>query len=76
MLITIRGLYEEGIVKPLEKVDIKGKAEVMITFLDTPKWTKSVFISAAGSWKDMDTEELKKQIYESRMVSTRREVRL
>lgn len=76
MSTTIKGLYENGIIKPLEKVNIKGKVEVIITFLDTSKDRKTTFISAAGSWKDVDTEKLKGQIYESRRISTREEVKL
>lgn len=76
MLTTIKGLYEKGIIKPLEKIDIKGKVEVIITFLDTSKDKRHAFISAAGSWKDVDTEKLKRQIYANRKISTRREVNL
>ena len=76
MLTTIKGIYEDGVVKPLEKVDVKGKAEVMIIFLDNKKRKKSAFLSAAGSWKETDTEMLKKQIYETRRISTRGEIKL
>src|SRR2546430_12623396 len=35
------------------------------------------FLSAAGGWKDLvDTEELKKDIYESRKISTRPPIEL
>ncbi len=27
MLTTIKGIYEDGLIKPLEKVSIRGKAE-------------------------------------------------
>jgi predicted DNA-binding antitoxin AbrB/MazE fold protein len=77
MAITVKGLYSRGIIKPLENVNIKGKAEVLITFLDTARKKEKIhFASSAGSWRDMDTEKLKKQIYESRGISTRREVKL
>ena len=29
------------------------------------------FLAAAGGWSDVDTDELKKRIYESRAISTR-----
>jgi predicted DNA-binding antitoxin AbrB/MazE fold protein len=76
MLTTIKGLYENGVVRPLEKVDIVGKAEVIITFLDVSKFRKKTFLSAAGSWKDIDTERIKKEIYKDRKVSTRKEAKL
>jgi predicted DNA-binding antitoxin AbrB/MazE fold protein len=50
MLTTIKGIYEDGIIKPLEKVDVKGKVEVIITFLNTAKKRKSTFLCAASSW--------------------------
>jgi predicted DNA-binding antitoxin AbrB/MazE fold protein len=76
MLTTIKGIYEDGIIKPLEKVDVKGKAEVIITFLNTPKGKKSTFLSSAGSWEDIDTDTLKKKIYENRGISARGKIRL
>ncbi|ODS35052.1 hypothetical protein BEH94_03780 [Candidatus Altiarchaeales archaeon WOR_SM1_SCG] len=77
MATTVKGLYKGGIIKPLEDVNIEGKAEVIITFLDTVKKKRKIpFASAAGSWSDIDTEKLKKQIYEARGISTREEVKL
>ena len=34
------------------------------------------FLSAAGSWKDMDVEKFKKDIYESRRLGSRPPVKL
>ncbi len=76
MLTTIKGIYEDGVIKPLEKIEVKGKAEVIITFLDSKRGKKSAFLSAAGSWRDVDTESLKKQIYENRRISAREKVEL
>jgi len=76
MLTTIKGIYEDGIIKPLEKINAEDKTEVIVIF-DFPKEKKkSIFISAAGSWKDVDTEALKNKIYESRRTSTRQGVKL
>jgi predicted DNA-binding antitoxin AbrB/MazE fold protein len=76
MLTTIKGIYEDGIIKPLEKVDVKGKAEVIITFLNSAKKRKTAFLSTAGSWEDIDTDTLKKKIYENRRISTREKIKL
>lgn len=76
MLTAIKGVYENGIIKPLEEINIGGKMEVTITFLDTQKDRKTPFLSAVGSWKYVDTERLKEQIYESRKISNRKEVEL
>ena len=76
MTTAIKGVYKNGIIKPLEKVDIKGEAEVIITFLNETKERKKRFLSSAGSWKDMNTEKLKKEIYETRRILTRKETKL
>ena len=76
MLNTVRGIYENGIIKPFEKVRDKERSEVIIIFLDTAKEKKTAFFSSAGSWKDVDTDVLKKQIYESRRISTRGKIKL
>jgi predicted DNA-binding antitoxin AbrB/MazE fold protein len=68
MSTTIKGIYENGIIKPLGKVNVENNAEALIIFLDKAKEKKSAFFSAAGSWKDVDTEALKRQIYENRKV--------
>jgi predicted DNA-binding antitoxin AbrB/MazE fold protein len=76
MLTTIKGIYEDGIIKPLEKVNVKGKVEVIITFLNTAKKRKSTFLCAASSWEDINTDTLKKKIYENRGISARGKIRL
>ena len=40
MLTSVKGVYKKGIIKPLEKVGIEGKSDVIITFLDTGKINK------------------------------------
>lgn len=71
MLTTIRGIYQNGIITLLEKIDIK-KADVIITFLETNKENiKDKFLSAAGSWNDIDTEKLKEKVYKSRELDSR-----
>jgi len=77
MLTTIKGVYKNGQIKPLEEIDIKDTRDVIITFLDNNKGKDdSKFLSSAGSWKDMDTELLKKHIYENRKLSNRDEINL
>lgn len=76
---TIKARFTKGVFKPLEKVDITEGKEFTITvpeepenrrFLDTLKVT-------AGGWKEtIDCEELIKNIYADRLISTRPEVEL
>ncbi len=42
----------------------------------TVSFPKNSFLRAAGSWSDLDTESIKKRIYESREVSLRPKVEL
>jgi hypothetical protein len=48
------------------------KLKIMITV----NFPKNSFLRAAGSWSDLDTESIKKRIYESREVSLRPKVKL
>lgn len=71
MLKAVRGIYDGGVVRPLEPLDMVGCHEVIITFLDGERAGKDAFIGAAGSWEDVDTEALKRQLYEQRSISQR-----
>lgn|GEM_PF-1807442 len=76
MVNTIKGIYKDGVIKPLEELKIKENTEVIIVFSDEDKKKKTAFASAAGSWKEIDTETLKKHIYEDRKISLRGEAKL
>ena len=76
MLTSVKGIYENGIIKPLEDVHISGKSEVIITFLDNIEEKVSKLSAAAGAWKDYDTDTLKENIYSSRNIDTRGNVEL
>lgn len=75
MVNTIKGIYKDGVIKPLEEIGIKDNTEVLIIFSGKAKKKKSAFALAAGSWKEIDTETLKKQIYEDRKISLRNEAK-
>ena len=79
---TIRARFFKGMIEPLEKVEI-GEGELLtISILETRrKPMKKSFSEAlkktAGGWKDLiECEELKKNIYNDRLIATRPEVRL
>jgi len=76
MVNTIKGIYKDGVIKPLEEFRVKDNTEVIIIFSDEDKKKKSAFASAAGSWKEIDTETLKKHIYKDRKISLRGEPKL
>lgn len=74
MPTIIRGLYRNGLVKPLKKVNTKDNTEVIILFPNKKKNNHCDFMSAIGSWSDLDAESLKKHIYKNRKISGRKTV--
>lgn len=75
---TIRARFSKGVIKPLEKVDITEGKEITVTILEIPSVSKEgAFERAAGSWKGtIDAEKLIRDIYQDRLISTRKESKL
>ena len=71
MLKAVRGIYDGGVVRPLEPLDLAGRHDVVITFLNGEGDRKETFIAAAGSWHDLDAEALKRQLNERRSIRQR-----
>jgi len=79
MGMKIRAKFSKGVIKPLEEVDIAEGKEITVIIEETPGLLeeKDVLEATAGGWKDLiDAEELKKNIYADRLISTRPEVKL
>jgi len=78
----IRARFSNGMIEPLEKVEIREGEIIKISILETRrKAVKKSFSEAlkrtAGGWKDLiDCEELKRNIYSDRLIATRPEIRL
>ena len=70
MLAAVKGVYEKGVIKPLEPIGLKGRVDVIITFL-APTDAKCSFASSAGAWRDIDTAKLKRAIYRRRRLVSR-----
>jgi predicted DNA-binding antitoxin AbrB/MazE fold protein len=75
---TIRARMKGGMLEPLETLDLPEGKEVTVTILDVPSARDvDAFRRSAGGWKGtIDAEELIKNIYADRMISTRSEPRL
>ncbi len=76
---TIRARFSNGIIEPLEEIDMTEGREITVTILDlpTPSRDADAFETSAGGWKDLiDAEALKKSIYADRLISTRPEAKL
>ena len=78
MGLTIRARVKGGKLEPLEKVDLPEGKEVLVTILRVPaKEDAEAFRRSAGSWKGtIDAEELIRNIYADRLISTRPEPKL
>ena len=73
MAREIRARFSKGKIEPLEDVDLIEGEEVMVIIPDRDKG-KAVIAAlraTAGAWKGThDPEELKRNIYADRLVST------
>jgi predicted DNA-binding antitoxin AbrB/MazE fold protein len=73
MADTIRARVRRGMLELLERVDLPEGTEVTVTIEKTADaGDAAAFRRSAGGWKDtVDAEALIKNIYDSRLVSTR-----
>ena len=80
METVIRAKFVKGVFRPLETVEIPEGEEVTVSIRREPTKTRSfcdVLDATAGGWKDLiDADELKKNIYNDRLISTRPGVEL
>lgn len=81
MLKTIKARYRNGLIEPLEKIDLADDVEITITLEDvsTPlseEERRKRFLSSAGGWKDIVDEKFLDEICRQRSLHTRPEVKL
>ena len=77
MVKEIRARFSEGVIQPLEKVDLEEGQEITVTISERPagKGMREALLSTAGGWKDLvDAEMLKTDIYADRLTSNRPEL--
>lgn len=70
---TVRARVRTGMLELLGNIDLPEGTEVTVTILDESSGAdREAFRRAAGGWKEtVDAETLIKNIYESRLLSTR-----
>ena len=75
---TIKARYSGGILKPLEKLELTEGQEVTVTIFSLPLRIDADFLTrTAGGWAGLiDAERLKREVNDSRLVTTRPEPRL
>lgn len=67
---TIRAKFKNGVIEPLEELDLEEDKEILIT-VRAPMISEDRFEKAMGSWKGtIDCDKLIKDIYESRRFSS------
>jgi predicted DNA-binding antitoxin AbrB/MazE fold protein len=74
---TIRARFSHGTLKPLEAVELREGEEVTITIVSSRPESADWLDRTAGGWAGLvDAEELKREVYASRLIATRTEPRL
>jgi len=65
----VRAIYRNGVIKPLENMDIEDRAEITITFLEPVTTGAEGIKKSFGGWKGLiDADQFLKDIYESRKI--------
>jgi predicted DNA-binding antitoxin AbrB/MazE fold protein len=76
-MLKFKARYKNGIIEPLEKIEIKEGSEITIALLEQNEVDPKGLIRSFGGWKNtVDCDELIKNIYADRQISTRPEVKL
>jgi len=78
---TIKAIYRNGLIEPLEEIDLDDGVEITVTLEDvSPQLSEEErrkrFLSSAGGWKDIVDEKFLDEIYRQRSLRTRPEVKL
>jgi len=77
LLKTIKARYRNGVIEPLEEMDIEDGSEITITVSEPVTTGAEGIKKSFGGWKGLiDADQFLKDIYESRKISTRPEVKL
>jgi len=80
VLKTIKARYRNGVIEPLEEIDLADGTEINITIDSRQTMSQEErerrFLSSAGRWKDIVDEDFLDEIYEQRKRRTRPEAEL
>ena len=74
---AIKAIYRNGLIEPLEEIELPDGAEITITVSEDKRASEDGLDRSFGGWKGLiDAEEFLRNIYADRDISTRREVKL
>ena len=74
---TIKARFSEGMIEPLEKLEMEEGKEFLVTIKEKIIRPKDAFERSAGKWKGtIDAEALIENIYADRLISQRSGIRL
>lgn len=77
IILAFKARYKNGVIEPTEKLDIEDGTEITVALLDKKEIDPNGLIRSFGGWKDtVDCDELLKNIYADRQISTRPKVKL
>lgn len=80
MPIDVRAVFHSGKIEPLEPLDLAEGEEILVTITERAPCRESLLEAiraTAGAWEGLvDAQELKRRIYEDRLLSSRPEPRL
>lgn len=80
MSIEVRARFHKGKIEPLEPLDLPDGEEILVTISGRARSRENLvdaLRATAGAWRGLvDAEDLKRRIYEDRLLSTRPEPRL
>ena len=74
MIANVRARFSQGVLRPLEPLDLEEGVEVTVSIEDGPSPDRTIraLRATAGAWKGRhDPEELKRVIYEARLTGSR-----
>jgi predicted DNA-binding antitoxin AbrB/MazE fold protein len=73
---TIKAIYRNGLIEPLEEVHLTDGSEITVT-LELPSLSEEGLDRSFGGWKGLiDAGEFLRNVYADRQISTRPEVKL
>ena len=77
MPITVKARYRNGVIDPLEELNLADGAEITITVSEPSDISEDGLNRSFGGWKGLiDAEEFLRNVYADRDISTRPEVKL